>query len=130
MKKEMIKTCPNCGNKFTPNRSNQKYCDAECKIQANNEVIMQHYHENKAEHEIMRRINLQLKNNYLVLQRYTGKSMRLPDLEKEGFNHQILTSFSSPSKDAENMVFLCYDIPYYFLSETDLFISNPIKLNL
>ncbi len=48
MIREVKKRCVHCGNEFIANRSDQKYCNADCRIDANNAIHQQRYAQFKA----------------------------------------------------------------------------------
>lgn len=46
---EFLKNCSQCQIRFSPKRSDQKFCSLKCKNKQNNKKVMAEYHQRKRE---------------------------------------------------------------------------------
>lgn len=111
------KTCLNCGQPFTANRLDQKYCSGDCRIQFNNHATRAKRHGHEA---VTAPINFILWKNREALARFEDRErVKLDDLLRAGFQPGFITHFALDDKSGENQLF-CYDRGYTFVDESTI----------
>jgi YHS domain-containing protein len=121
MESEYTKKCPNCSESFEAKRRNQKFCSPDCKMRFNNRNSIKQYHERKQVESIVQQDNKILYQNREILSQYIEKDVSLAKIEKQGFVKGYVTAFKE-DKERKQMMFACYDVCYYFTSETMLYV--------
>ena len=109
------KTCLNCGQQFTANRLDQKYCSGDCRMQFNNHATRA---KRNSQADIVAPINFVLWKNREVLAQFAGReTVKLDELLQAGFQPGFITHFAIDKKSGRNELF-CYDRSYTFVDKS------------
>ena len=111
---EFLKNCNQCQIRFSPKRSDQKFCSLKCKNRQNNKKVMAEYHQRKREDVVTKETHTVLIRNRNLLKANCDKQILIDSLEKVGFVLNTCTRFEQP-KDSESPLLFCYDFGYQFI---------------
>lgn len=111
---EFLKICNECQNRFSPKRSDQKFCSLKCKNKQNNQKVMAEYHQRKGEDIVAKETHRVLMKNRKLLKDNCDKQLLVDSLIKAGFTLNTCTGFEQQA-DAHSPLLFCYDYGYQFI---------------
>lgn len=107
---DYIKTCPYCHGEFEARRIDQKFCSKLCKTRFNNHRGRE-ARTSAAERNAITRPHAEVHwRNRQVLARYCNETVKIADLEKEGFQVGFITAFKVLQNKTN--VFYVHDMRY------------------
>ena len=111
---EFLKNCSQCQIRFSPKRSDQKFCSLKCKNKENNKKVMAEYHQRKREDIVAKETHTILMKNRKLLKDNCDKQLSVDSLIKAGFALNTCTGFEQQA-DAHSPRLFCYDYGYQFI---------------
>jgi len=107
--KKLNRKCPNCRGSFTPQRDNQRYCGAICRIEFNND-------KNNAKRKLLAKKNKPLAKNYDILNALLGdnreKIVHRQFMRGAGFDFRVFTHMDA-NPENNQPCFGCHEFKYF-----------------